>query len=168
MLEKLNCHNTSLTELDLSRNTKLRSLTCPNNKLTTLVVNANLEGIFCSGNHLPLSNLFVFSEIIDNVLSKHLGPQFLIPQTVNTGSEIDFSDQSIFKGMYTQFEVTKDGYYQSGTYNKGIPAFPSDYILIDGKIKFNRPGKYRVIMTNEAIVSRFDFAAVVYAEINIL
>jgi hypothetical protein len=94
----------------------------------------------------------------------------LLPRTVAIGEEIDFSDQSIFKGVQTQFIVKKGGiltdasFYPAGT----TSASPDEYSLIDGKIKFNHAGTYWVFMTNEAITSHIIYPAEVFVQINVL
>ena len=171
-LSVLGCRGCQLSELDLSRNKKLQRLQCDNNKLTTIIVNANLIQVHCWNNHLPLSCLLVFSDMLDEPNVKWLGPQFLKPRTVYIGEEVDFSDQSVLKGIATQFEVRTSGKLPEPKFEIpdgiGDHAPPSDYTLIDGKIRFNRTGTYWICMSNEAVISRFDFAAVVCAEIKVL
>ena len=164
-LERLTCLG-QLNSLDLSKNTKLRHLRCDYNHLTTLDVNFDLESILCAGNHMPLSNLLLFTEMSAYGFGRQLGPQFLLPQTVNIGDEVEYSDQLIFKGTRTQFTINKDGYRtETGGWNIGNPAPPSDYTLIDGKITFHSAGNYWVIMSNEAIISPYNLPEEVHAEI---
>ena len=168
-LENLTCYG-QLTALDLSKNTKLLRLRCSNNYLTTLDMNVDLKEISCYGNHLSLSNLLLFTEMSAYGFARELGPQFLLPQTVNIGDEVDYSDQLLLKGTRTQFIINKDGYYrkETGSWNIGNPAPPSDYTLIDGKIKFHSAGNYWVIMSNEAIISSINYSAEVHAGITVL
>jgi hypothetical protein len=169
----LHCMNNQLTELDLSKNTKLKHLACSYNKLTSLVVNPNLKWIWCNRNKLPLSDLFVFSEIISDegdYFYKSLGPQNLSPRTVAIGEEIDYSNQSIFRDIQTQFIVKKGGMLTNASFHPSgtTSAPPDDYSLIEGKIKFNYAGTYWVFMTNEAITSRFDYPAEVFVQIIVM
>ena len=171
-LISLECGYAQLTKLDLSKNTKLKELICPQNKLTSLTVNSKLENIDCSRNHLPLSDLFVCSEMTPDIADsslKRLGPQSLLPRTAAIGEELDFSDQSLFKDIQTQFVVKTGGIlYEDYFILEGATvASPSDYSLIDGKIKFNRAGTYRVFMTNEAITSFIINPAEVFVQITV-
>ena len=59
-LTSLNCHSNQLTELDLTKNTKLQTLQCSNNQLTSLILSKNatsLTSINCDGNRLRGSSV---------------------------------------------------------------------------------------------------------------
>ena len=58
-LEYLYCYDNELTELDLSRNTKLKELNCSTNRLTVLDLSQNpkLKRVICSDNALTALNL---------------------------------------------------------------------------------------------------------------
>lgn len=66
-LTQLECGNNQLTELDVSKNTKLRDLNCFNNKLTTLDVSKNtqLTSLSCSGNQLTELNVTKNTQLVD-------------------------------------------------------------------------------------------------------
>jgi len=158
-LRYLNCERNLLTKLNVSTNVVLRELWCNDNQLNTLDVSGatGLTWIKCHNNRLPLSELFAVSERVIERGRKYLGTQNLLLQAVTINSEIDYSDQNIFDGIYTQFTVTQNGEH--------VPS--NDYTLIDGKITFKRPGNYTITMTNEAILSRTDYPAQVVAKIEV-
>lgn len=67
-LKVLCCDNNRLTQLDVSRNTKLTEFYCANNQLTQLDVDKNtqLRSLICSGNHLQqldISNNQLLTEL---------------------------------------------------------------------------------------------------------
>ena len=64
-LNKLYCQDNQLSELDLSKNTKLTYLKCSNNKLTELIVSSNLKTLTCSGNKLTDLNVIENIEYLD-------------------------------------------------------------------------------------------------------
>ena len=165
-LHLLDCGFNQLTALDVRTNTKLAELYCSDNELTSLDVSKNPSLFFfdCRNNCLPLSELFSISEhriteptIVGGPSYKYLGTQNVLPQSVSLGSEIDFSDQSIFKSKNTQFAVLQDN---------DVPVPENDYTIIDGKITFHRTGNYTVTMTNEAIFSSI-YPAIVIVEIKV-
>ena len=161
-LRRLNCSNNQLIRLDVCNNTDLINLYCYNNALTSLDVSTNLslDYLDCRNNHLPLSDLYVASEILEsnnaNIDNRRLGSQTLLPKTVPLGIAL-FSDQSEFGGEYTKYEVKQDG----------ISANPSDYTVIDGKITFHTLGVYSVTMSNDAIISSASYPAEVSVELTI-
>ena len=160
VLEYLFCFDNQLIALDVHANIALIGLECHKNQLKVLDVSANtaLTHLFCNNNCLPLSNLFAASEKITNPFAKQLGLQNLLPRTVMIGDEIDYSDQNIFKGIYTQFAVTKNGSL----------ARQNDYTLTNGKITFKNLGNYTVTMTNSAIVSNPSYSTKVIVEIEVV
>ena len=142
-LQTLYCDNNELTILDVSANKALRYINCQYNQLSALVTNEENEFIFveCHDNRLPLSEIYKVFKLLIYEGSVMFGTQYFLPLTVTTGSEIDYSNQNIIGGIYTEFSITKSG----------SPASQSDYSLVEGKITFNSNGKYTVTMTNEAI-----------------
>lgn len=58
-LEELHCSNNKLTELDVSKNSRLTFLSCVNNQLTILDMSGNREltQLWCNGNYLTELNL---------------------------------------------------------------------------------------------------------------
>ena len=159
-LTELDCNDNQLTALDVSENTELTELDCNDNQLTALDVreNTELDILRCFNNCFPLSELLAVSERLSIPSNKSLGTQNLLPQKVNTGSEL-FSEQALFKGIYTNYAINKDG---------AIPASESDYTITAGKITFNNSGSYTVTMTNSAIVSDPDYPAKVIAKIEVV
>ena len=162
----LHCGYNLLSTLDVSTNINLTDFKCNDNQLTSLDLSKNPSLFFldCSNNCLPLSTLFSLSEhkitlptVVGGPARKILGTQNLLPQSVSTGSEKDFSDQNIFKGIRTQFNISL---------NEDIPAPQSDYSITDGRITFFKTGNYIVTMTNAAIVSN-DYPAMVIAKIEV-
>ena len=76
-LEKLSCSVNDITELDLSRNTKLKYLDCSYNELTMLNISNNvlLDTVYCNGNNLSeldVSNntALIYLDCYDNKLTK--------------------------------------------------------------------------------------------------
>ena len=154
-LEGLFCKNNQLMSLDISASTTSVRLWCSNNQLTTLKMCENMGVIYCENNRFLLSDLFPISQKIDNPCNKGLGPQNLFPLTLMIGDEIDYSDQHIFDGIYTFFEVSK---------NDSL-ASESDYSITEGKIIFHRSGNYIVEMSNHAIYSNGDDRVIVEIEV---
>jgi len=58
-IEKFDCINENITELDLSHCPKLQILFCPNNQLTELDLSycPNLHALYCSNNQLTELNI---------------------------------------------------------------------------------------------------------------
>ena len=110
--------------------------------------------ICCYDNHIPLSDLYAISEVISDSTNKLLGTQTLATRIKNMGDTIDFSTQAEFGGIATRFVVEKDS----------SAASPSDYTIADGIITFTNTGCYKIIMTNDAIVSHGLYPAQVIAE----
>jgi len=148
-LTNLYCSGNPLTALDVSMNTALRVIECNSNQLTTLDVSANtlLINLHCTNNQLLLSELFAISERLQNnganIGNRILGSQNLPAQTVELGTELDFSTQSVVNGINTVFSVLQ----------YGSPAPVSNYTITNGKITFNTEGIYTIKMTNTAIIS---------------
>ena len=162
-LEELDCSDNQLTILNVSNNTALETLWCEENRLTSLNLSNNtaLTTLWCYDNHLPLSDLYVASEILENNgASMHwgrgLGSQTLAARSVSVGVAL-FSDQAEFGGTHTAYTV-KQG---------DNPAPTSDYTVNNGKITFNTLGTYTVTMTNNAIISHEDYPAEVTVEITV-
>ena len=144
-LQTLYCANNELITLDVSANKALRDIRCQYNQLSVLEMSEDNKFVFveCHNNRLPLSEIYkVFKRLIYKE-SVMFGTQYFPPLTVIAGSEIDYSNQNIIGGIYTEFSITQNG----------SPASQSDYSLIDGKITFNSNGKYTVSMANKAIES---------------
>jgi len=145
-LESLNCSDNYLKNLDVHKNFELRDLGCSNNHLPILDLSENtfLEYIECYNNQIKLSNLYDISEKILPHYCKRLGNQILLPKTVVIGEDIDFSLENVLGGVATFFAVQKNG--ENAIINK-------DYNITEGIITFHTEGAYKVIMTNNAIVS---------------
>ena len=157
-LTGLGCGGNQLSSLDLSANIALERLLCYNNRLTSLDLSNNpalRDRVDCYNNRLSLSDLYAISKKISNPFDRRLGTQTLVPQAVDPGSSVDFSDQAAFEGVATVFEVQKDG----------SPATISDdYTISAGIITFNEVGNYTVTMTNSAIVANDYYPAKVIAQ----
>ncbi|MDR2972028.1 MAG: hypothetical protein LBU83_08890, partial [Bacteroidales bacterium] len=153
-LTSLICNGNALTDLDLSDCVSLRELICHKNKLTSLNLNscANMIRLNCSENQLQLSDLYKIQ--LMEIATLKFGTQNISPQTANIGEAL-FSDQAIFNGVFTNYVV----------YKNSVPAPESDYIIVDGKLKFNAVGEYTATMTNDAIVSDPDYPAKVIVDI---
>jgi subtilisin family serine protease len=144
-----------LTVLDLRDNIALISLKCQDNQLTHIDL-VTVERIMCYGNRLPLSNLYTISEMISERNNKGLGEQELITQRIVEGNPVDFSTEKEFGGIATVFQVEKDDLQ------------PEDYTIQDGIITFHKSGFYRVIMTNDAIVSHPKYPVEVVAPFEVI
>jgi hypothetical protein len=156
-LKKIYCGNNQLANLDLSNCTALQSLCCNDNQLTNLDLRScPLYDLDCWNNQLQLSDLFAASELVTTQSWKRLGTQNLLPQKANIG-QVLFSEQSVFKNIYTKYIVTKDG----------ISAPTDNYMVVDGKLIFNTVGNYTVIITNDAIVCSPEYPAKVIVDIEV-
>lgn len=73
-LTTLNCYNSQLTSLDLSKNTKLTNLYCYNNQLTTLNVSGctSLSAIECYTNQIKDDGMDAFLASLPTVTNKSL------------------------------------------------------------------------------------------------
>ena len=162
-LTVLYCANNQLKNLNLTGCSTLTTLDCRNNQLTSLDLTAcsALQSLKCQNNQLQLSDLFALHLLIDDENYKTLGEQNLPLQTVIVGKEL-FVEQSVFNGIFTSYDISKDKYYDDEeyydyedyyNYDNYEPVPENDYTVIDGKLKFNTVGKYKVTMANEAIVS---------------
>ncbi len=89
-IETLICSNNSLTELDLSKNTKLKSLDCQNNSLTELVLsnNTELDYLECSSNALTALDISKNSKL--DILSC----------SANALTELDLSGCPVLQNLY--------------------------------------------------------------------
>ena len=103
-LEYLYCYDNELTELDLSRNTKLKELNCSTNRLTVLDLSQNpkLKRVICSDNALTALNLSSNSKLTD------LNASGNIREITLTGNTFDLSS-------LTGFDVSKARNWQGGT-----------------------------------------------------
>ena len=86
-LEYLYCYDNELTELDLSRNTKLKELNCSTNRLTVLDLSQNpkLKMVICSDNALTALNLSSNSKLTN------LNASGNIREITLTGNTFDLS-----------------------------------------------------------------------------
>ena len=86
-LEYLYCYDNELTELDLSRNTKLKELNCSTNRLTVLDLsqNSKLKRVICSDNALTALNLSSNSKLTN------LNASGNIREITLTGNTFDLS-----------------------------------------------------------------------------
>ena len=147
-LETLWTDNNHLSFLDVSTNTNLKVFRCQYNKLKMININGTmLAGFNCAHNYFQLSELYYISEMLNGLKFLTLGTQILETETCIVGSSFDYSAQKEFNGITTDFYVEKDG----------LPASQNDYSIIKGVITFNNAGNYRVIMTNDAIISNTDY-----------
>jgi len=155
----LSCCNNKLSILDISGCKKLEYLYGYNNQLTYLDVSSCkvINDLWIYNNRFSLSDLYAVSENINAVDSKLLGNQTLLPQRVAVGYPL-FSDQSVFKGIFTNYTVTKNG----------SPAPENNYTVTDGKITFNTLGIYTVTMKNDAIVSNTFYPAEVTVDLMVV
>ena len=142
-LESLNCFNNGITEIDLSRNTKLSSFTCGHCSLSSLNLynNPNLKMINCMGNNLTSLDLSKNKALVKlychvNTLSSlNLSQNALLQELVCFGNNfhiIDVSNCPILNNLIHSEEqqVSEYGYDwgQMGS-NKG-------YIRIDNQTFF--------------------------------
>lgn len=139
-LEYFDCSYNSLNELDISTNTKLIHLNCRSNDTWVNMQgygrgisyldfsNCELTYLDCSYNSLPLSNLYVASEMIDEIENKNFANQTIIRAKIITDVPVDFSSEKEFGGIATVFDVKKDCW---GTALEGV-----DYTINEGIITF--------------------------------
>jgi hypothetical protein len=154
----LRCDNNELSILDLSTCPDLKYFNCDYNQLRNLKLNSNmkLQSVTCYENQLQLSDLFAIHLLASDESYNYLGTQRLQPQWATIGTEL-FTDQSVFGGIFTNYEISKNG----------NPAPENDYTISDSKVTFNAIGIYTVTMTNDAIVSVEYFPAKVIVEIDV-
>ena len=154
-LTELYCFDNKFTSLDLSNCTGLKILQCHRTLLSGLdVSNTALTSLVCFNNRIPLSDLYAASKKVSVQNDKELGTQTLQPQSVLVGTAL-FSDQSVFGGEYTKYEVNQSG----------SPAPTSDYTVTNGEITFHTAGTYDVTMTNDSIISRGFYSAKVIVQL---
>ena len=139
------CDFNQIKNLDFSSCPALDWMDCSENQLTNLDLSncLKLRHLSCGSNRLQLSDLYAAQLIIWKNSPPHyqsFGSQYLLPQTVSVGEEL-FSEQSVFDGISTQYEVSKSN----------VPALESDFSVVDGKLIFNVSGKFDVKMTNSAV-----------------
>jgi len=157
-LTEVSCDNNQLTNINLSGCTALQRLYCRNNELSNFNFSNcnNLQILCCHNNQLRLSDIYAAHLLINSELRGQYGTQNLQPQTISQGNIVDFSTQTVFGGILTNFLIEKNG----------EPASETDYSINNGKITFNNLGVYNVTMTNNAIVSHIDYPAKVISAIN--
>jgi hypothetical protein len=133
-----------LSVLDLRDNIALKCLFCYENQLTHIDFGVKkMEQIRCSKNHFTLSDLYTFSEMVDDPFGKQLGHQNLFTQRIAVGDSVDFSDQKEFGEIATDFYIAKREEWAS----------QEDCQETEGVITFYKSGNYRVFMTNDAIIN---------------
>ncbi|MCL2131389.1 MAG: hypothetical protein FWH36_02875, partial [Lentimicrobiaceae bacterium] len=141
-----------ITDLDLSAAVNLKTVYCENNQISSFILPpAPLTFIQCFNNSLQLSDLYAISQTISSAANKRLGTQTLPQLSATVGEEL-FDAQSVFGGIFTEYEV------ESATIG-------TDYEVTDGKLSFLSAGTYTVTMTNSAIVSHASYPAKVLVEI---
>ena len=99
-LEYLYCYDNELTELDLSRNTKLKELNCSTNRLTVLDLSQNpkLKRVICSDNALTALNLSSNSKLTNLNASGNIREITLTGNTFDLSSLTGF-DASRMSGL---------------------------------------------------------------------
>ena len=144
-LETFDCPYSLLSKLDVSKNKSLKILDCMFSKLTSIDLGdiTNVQYIYLTNNAIPLNALYNIS-IQESTAISDFGSQTL-PDTVVAGNtEIDLTNQTILGTTPTQFTIQKGN----------VPAIENtDFILVDGKLKFLNPGTFTITMTNAAILT---------------
>ena len=124
-LEELYCDDNDMTELDLSKNTKLRILDCGNNQLTSLDLRNNtaLEHLDCSFNELTsldvssniaLTNLGCTSnelttlDVSNNTALEHLGCSFNELTSLDVSSNIALKDFGCVGNKLTSLNLSNN------------------------------------------------------------
>jgi len=98
----------------------------------------------CTGNRIPLSELYKISRNVKSIGSRGLGVQYLLPQRILVGDSVDFSDQNEFDGIFTVFNLIK---------NSSPAVFNVDYTIYNGIISLKTAGLYTITMTNDNVLS---------------
>ena len=124
-LEYLYCYDNELTELDLSRNTKLKELNCSTNRLTVLDLSQNpkLKRVICSDNALTALDLSHNPEMedvncSDNALTAlNLSSNSKLTNLNASGNirEITLTGNTFDLSSLTGFDVSKARNWQGGT-----------------------------------------------------
>ena len=155
------CGSNQIKNLDFSSCPALDWMYCEDNQLESLDLSncLKLRYLSCYGNRLQLSDLYAAQLIIWSNSPHHyqsLGWQYLLPQTVSVGEEL-FSEQSVFGGIFTKYEVSKNG----------VPADENEFSIVDGKLIIKASGTFDIKMTNKAIFDGyFDELAAVLITLN--
>ena len=124
-LEYLYCYDNELTELDLSRNTKLKELNCSTNRLTVLDLsqNSKLKRVICSDNALTALDLSHNPELedvncSDNALTAlNLSSNSKLTNLNTSGNirEITLTGNTFDLSSLTGFDVSKARNWKGGT-----------------------------------------------------
>ena len=128
-LEYLYCYDNELTELDLSRNTKLKELNCSTNRLTVLDLSQNpkLKRVICSDNALTALNLSSNSKLTD------LNASGNIREITLTGNTFDLSS-------LTGFDVSKARNWQGGTVSGNTLTVDGNAAVVTYSYDLGYPG----------------------------
>jgi hypothetical protein len=163
LLTKLGCMDNQLSDLDLSNNSLLQELWCADNSLGSLNLSNNklLTKLGCMDNQLSdldlsknnllidlclTRNQFTFTEL--SKIKKHFPSLEKSDQKVfstieeSVGFEVDYSQEVQFENKETTFAWK----------NQRNKIIDNSYIskVNTGVFKFEKPGIYHCLMTNEA------------------
>ena len=103
-LEKLNCFNNQLTELDVSKNTALLDLVCGGNNLTSLDVSKNiaLQELTCQDNNLTSL------DVTQNTALKELHCDDNLLTSLDVSKNTKLRKLWCFKNQLTELDVSKN------------------------------------------------------------
>ena len=103
-LEKLNCFNNQLTELDVSKNTALLDLVCGRNNLTSLDVSKNiaLQELSCQDNNLTSL------DVTQNTALKELHCDDNLLTSLDVSKNTKLRKLWCFKNQLTELDVSKN------------------------------------------------------------
>jgi hypothetical protein len=134
--------------IDASDCVSLKELFCDESNLSILIINDNtlFDVVWCVYNHLTLSKLYEITiKTADPAHNNYYRHQYLPSQRIRLGQFVDFSSEKEFGGIATDFHVLfPNDYY--------VPL--DAYTLEEGMITFHESGYYKIIMQNQAILSK--------------
>ncbi len=148
-LRDLSVERNRLKVLDLSSNPALKTLEAQGNPLEKIMVGTNefpaLEVLNLDGCRLPLSQL---APLVGRAQKRaRFGsqePVLFESARLPAGQALDLSAEAVIDGAATEFSVQTD---------KKRRVKPADYRVVEGRVIFLVPGRYRVLMTNERVFS---------------
>ncbi len=149
LLTSLAASGNQLTELDLSGHDRLQELSLANNPLRKIEVGANLfsalQSLNLDGCRLPLSQLAFWAGRAERRARLGTQTEALFSRLeLETGQTLDLSTEAFIDGQESEFSVLTD---------RRRRAKPEAYELSAGRVTFQRPGRYLILMSNEKVYS---------------
>ncbi|MCM1554415.1 MAG: chitobiase/beta-hexosaminidase C-terminal domain-containing protein [Bacteroides sp.] len=157
-LYTLNCSDNELEVLDLSGNPALKSVHCKNNRIKDIDISQclDLRCFYADSNALPLYEIYAVSQFYDEYLKPkdinlwHSSAEQHINLKVKSGNLVDLHREMSFASTSTKVKVfTEVG---------DNPLFEDvDYKILEGLIKFEEDGRYKIQLRNVNVPTNCDF-----------